>query len=179
MNILVISAHPSLDTSRVNSAFALELQNKATITFRDLYHEYPDWNIDVTREQQLLLAYDRIVFQFPFYWYSTPPLLKKWFDDVLTYGWAFGPGGDHLKDKEFIVATTVGGTEGSYRSGGNNLFTLSELLRPIQTTIFKCNGTFLPAFATYNVTNSDVSYFAEEAKKYAAHIQTSANDFNH
>ncbi|MDF7639407.1 NAD(P)H-dependent oxidoreductase [Lactobacillus sp. ESL0791] len=26
--------------------------------------------------------------QFPFYWYSCPPLLKKWEDDVLEHGWA-------------------------------------------------------------------------------------------
>ncbi len=80
----------------------------------------------------MLLQYDRVVFQFPFYWYSSPPLLKKWFDDVLTYGWAFGPGGDHLKGKEFIVATTTGGKESEYHSGGYNWFTISELLRPIQ-----------------------------------------------
>ena len=28
-----------------------------------------------------------------FWWYSSPPLLKLWFDEVLTFGWAYGPGG--------------------------------------------------------------------------------------
>ena len=31
-------------------------------------------------------ASDRIVLQTPMYWYSGTPLLKKWEDDVLTYG---------------------------------------------------------------------------------------------
>ncbi|WP_396125955.1 NAD(P)H-dependent oxidoreductase [Brevibacillus laterosporus] len=25
----------------------------------------------------------------PFYWYSSPPLLKKWLDDIFTHGWAY------------------------------------------------------------------------------------------
>ncbi|MFD0694586.1 NAD(P)H-dependent oxidoreductase [Paenibacillus sp. GCM10027628] len=175
MKIMVIVAHPNFSTSRANQAFVQELkeQEHADIAVRNLYQEYPNWHIDVEKEQQLLLAYDRIVFQFPFYWYSCPPLLKKWFDDVLTFGWAFGPGGDHLKGKEFMVVTTTGGTENGYRSGGDNGFTISELLRPIQNTITKCNGTYLPVFVTYNVTNSTEARLSSEAKRYAAFIQSS------
>lgn len=173
LKIMVIIAHPQLNHSRANQTWILELKKHANIDVRDLYQEYPDWKIDREREQQLLLQYDRVVFQFPFYWYSSPPLLKKWFDDVLTYGWAFGPGGDHLKDKEFIVATTTGGTESGYRSGGNNWFTISELLRPIQSTITKCNGNYLPAFVTYNASEATDIQLTQEAKKYTDHIQTS------
>lgn len=179
MKIMVIAAHPDLNNSRANHAWALQLQDQPGIYFRDLYQEYPDWNIDVEREQRLLLQYDRIVLQFPFYWYSCPPLLKKWFDDVLTFGWAFGPGGDYLQGKEFIVATTTGGTEKQYRSGGDNWFTISELLRPIQRTLTKCNGTFLPAFVTYDVTHGTDAYLAQEAKRYAEYIQTAMHALVH
>jgi len=47
-----------------------------------------------------LLEHDRIVLQFPMYWYSMPPLLKKWLDDVLTYNFAYGSKGDKLKGKD-------------------------------------------------------------------------------
>jgi len=171
MKTMVIIAHPHLNTSRANLAFKNELEQHADIDVRDLYQEYPNWEIDVEREQRLLLQYDRIVFQFPFYWYSCPPLLKKWFDDVLTFGWAFGPGGEHLKGKEFMVATTAAGTESAYRSGGENWFTISELLRPIQRTLTKCNGTFLPAFVTYNANAGTDAYIAQEARKYVEQIQ--------
>lgn len=171
MKIMVIIAHPDLTQSQANKAFAHELQEQADITVRDLYKEYPNWTIDVAKEQQLLLQYDRIVFQFPFYWYSCPPLLKKWFDDVLTYGWAFGPGGDHLKGKQFMLATTTGGKEHGYHAGGDNWFTIDELFRPIQTTLLRCNGTFLPTFVTYNTTYATADYLAQEAKRYAAFIQ--------
>lgn len=105
MKLMVIVAHPDLKTSRANRALMLEIHNHPNIDVRDLYRMYPNWNIDVEKEQQLLLSYDRVIFQFPFYCYSCPPLLKKWFDDVFTYGWAFGPEGNQLKGKEFMLAT--------------------------------------------------------------------------
>jgi glutathione-regulated potassium-efflux system ancillary protein KefG len=105
--------------------------------------------------------------------------LKKWFDDVLTYGWAFGPQGNHLKGKEFIIATTTGGPENAYRAGGENWFTISELIRPIQRTITKCNGTFLPAFVTYNVTRDSDTFLSHEAKRYAPYIRTPMKELVH
>ncbi|ULL13110.1 general stress protein [Paenibacillus sp. H1-7] len=171
MKIMVIIAHPNLAQSQVNKAFAHALEGQAEITVRDLYREYPNWEIDVAREQQLLLEYDRIVFQFPFYWYSCPPLLKKWFDDVMTYGWAFGKEGVHLKGKQFMLATTTGGAEHGYHAGGDNWYTIDELLRPIQVTLLRCNGTFLPTFVTYDTTYATADYIAEEATRYAESIQ--------
>ncbi|MFD1956767.1 NAD(P)H-dependent oxidoreductase [Paenibacillus thailandensis] len=169
MKTMVIVAHPNMKESVWNKALADGLKNEPGIYIRDLYEEYPLWRINAEREQQLLLEYDRIVFQFPFYWYSCPPLLKKWFDDVLTYGWAYGPGGDHLKGKEFLVATTTGGSENEYRAGGRNWFTVSEYIRPIQSTINRCNGTFLPAFVSYNPTAKTLT---TEAERYAEHIRS-------
>lgn len=169
MNIMVIVAHPDLNYSELNKAMAAELAQHSNIHVRDLYKEYPNWQIDVDREQRLLLEFDRIVFQFPLYWYSCPPLLKKWFDDVLTFGWAFGPGGDHLRGKEFVVATTTGGEEKEYRAGGRNWFTLSEYLRPIQGTLSRCNGAYLPAFVSYSPSPEELPH---EVKRYVQHIMT-------
>ncbi|HZG14902.1 MAG TPA: NAD(P)H-dependent oxidoreductase [Candidatus Bathyarchaeia archaeon] len=176
MKIMVIVAHPNLANSVLNKALMNEVSKRPDVLVRDLYQEYPDWQIDVEREQRLLLQYDRIVFQFPFYWYSCPPLLKKWFDDVMVHGWAFGPGGDHLKGKEFIVATTTGGGENEYRAGGHNWFTMSEYLRPIQATITRCNGSFLPAFVSYGPSQAELP---SEAKRYVEHIQSSVYSLAH
>lgn len=174
MNILVISAHPHLQDSRGNKALAHELGSYDHIRFHNLYEQYPDWNIDVEKEQQLLLANDRVVLQFPVFWYSTPPLLKKWFDDVFTFGWAYGPGGTQLQGKEFLAAVTTGGTEKQYRSGGQNAFTISELLRPIQATVTKVGGSYLPAFVLYHVQERTDDDLAEQAKAYAKHIRQDA-----
>lgn len=77
MNILVVAAHPNLENSRANRALLDAIQGIENVHVHDLYKEYPNWHIDVKREQELLLGYERIVFQFPFYWYSCPPLLKN------------------------------------------------------------------------------------------------------
>ncbi|GLX65706.1 NAD(P)H-dependent oxidoreductase [Paenibacillus glycanilyticus] len=179
MRILVIAAHPRPEQSRANQALSLEITKQPDMDYRNLYEEYSDWNIDADKERELLLRYDRIVFQFPLYWYSCPPLMKKWFDDVLTFGWAFGPSGDRLLGKEFMLATTAGGTENSYRSGGSNRFTVSELLRPIEQTIFTCKGTFLPGFISYNANAGSGEYLADEAKRFAKHIRLPAEELVH
>ena len=57
----------------------------------------------------MLEAADRVVLQFPMYWYSTPALLKQWQDDVLLYGWAYGSTGTALHGKELLLAVSVGG----------------------------------------------------------------------
>ncbi|WP_435171933.1 NAD(P)H-dependent oxidoreductase [Paenibacillus glycanilyticus] len=173
MNILVIVAHPELTASRANKALLQGLNKiQEDIHIHKLYELYPDWNIDMEKEQELLLRYDRIILQFPFYWYSCPPLLKQWFDDVMIPGWAYGPGGNRLVGKEFLVATTTGGTDKSYRSGGDNQFTVSELLRPIERTITKCGGTYLPAFVCYDANASTEERLRQEAQRYAEYIRT-------
>jgi len=96
MKTLVNLFHPHLDKSTVHRSWAQRLAQEADITLRDLYALYPDGKIDVAAEQAALLAHDRLVFEHPFYWYSTPPLMKQWLDDVLTYGWAYGAGGNAL-----------------------------------------------------------------------------------
>jgi glutathione-regulated potassium-efflux system ancillary protein KefG len=73
MKTLVIVAHPNLDQSRINKRWVAKLREyPEQVTVHDLYATYPDGNIDVAKEQALVMEHDRIVFQFPFYWYSNP-----------------------------------------------------------------------------------------------------------
>ena len=43
---------------------------------RDEYAEYPNFSVNADTEHELLEAADRVILQFPFYWYSSPALLK-------------------------------------------------------------------------------------------------------
>ena len=70
--ILVNLFHPEIENSRGNKALSENVKELDNVTYRNLYKEYPNFKIDVEREQQLLLDYDLIVFQHPFYWYSRP-----------------------------------------------------------------------------------------------------------
>jgi len=174
MKILVIVAHPSLEESRANRALIQELGQHDSIDIHNLYGEYPDWTFDIEREQQLLTKYDRIVLQFPLFWYSTPPLLKKWLDEVLAYGWAFGSGGDHLKGKEFILAITAGASERGYRLGGKHQYTISEFMKPLQVSINYTDAVYLPAFVVYNTLEATDEELNLEAHKYVEHIRAAA-----
>lgn len=171
MKLMVIAAHPALHQSRANRALLSELSKHPEIHCRSLYEEYPDWQIDVEKEQLLLLQADHIVLQFPFYWYSCPPLMKKWFDDVFTYGWAFGTGGDNLIGKSFLAAMTIGGKKEEYQTDGENRFTVDELLRPIEQTVVRCNGIWLPPFTVYGAGGASDEQLLQEASRYPSYIQ--------
>ncbi|WP_231622585.1 NAD(P)H-dependent oxidoreductase [Helicobacter heilmannii] len=82
MATLVVLAHPDLQASRVNKALKESIEHKGVVS--QLYQKYPDFKIDVAAEQQLLTQAERVVFQFPIFWYSYPPLFKKYLDDVLA-----------------------------------------------------------------------------------------------
>ena len=91
MKTLVILAHPNMENSRINKRWKEELEKYPDkITVHELYKEYPDWNINIEKEQELLEKHNNIIFEFPLYWYSSPPILKKWLDEVLSYNWAYG-----------------------------------------------------------------------------------------
>ena len=169
MRTLVILAHPNISESRFNSRMAAEAEKSANVTVHDIYKQYPDWEIDVKQEQELLLSHERIVFQFPLYWYSSPPLLKKWQDDVLEYGWAYGEGGTRLHGKQLLVATSIGGHIEVYRAGGRNHFTMSEILRPFQATANICGMSYLPCFVVNGVLNDQE--LAKRAVEYLNCIQ--------
>src|SRR5688572_10508134 len=89
--VLVLYCHPMPHRSRVNRALLDAIRGVAGVTVHDLYETYPDFALDIAWEQLLLARHRVVVFQHPFYWYSTPALLKEWQDQVLTFGWAYGP----------------------------------------------------------------------------------------
>jgi len=153
--ILVVYAHRDPAASHVNRALFDAAGTVPNVTRHDLMSRYPDFRIDVEHEQQLLLAHDAIVLQFPFYWYSTPAILKEWQDAVLAYGFAYGTGGDKLRGKKLLVATTSGGPADAYQAGGYNQFTYSELLRPLQATANLAGMQYQPIFTAGGVRTLD------------------------
>lgn len=135
--VVVISGHPQLEQSNANKIILEQLAAALpAVDIRRLDTLYPDYRIDVEREQQALLAADIVVLQFPFYWYSIPALLKKWLDDVFAYNFAYGSRGDKLKGKHFILSFTIGGPAESYTPVGYNHFEIAQLLRPLQQTAY-------------------------------------------
>jgi len=147
---LIILAHPNINESTINKALIESIKNEPDITVHDLYATYKTVEaIDVAKEQALLLQHERIIFQFPLYWYSAPAILKEWQDKVLSYGFAFGPDGNKLAGKESKIVVSAGSPEYAYQAGFYNNFTLSEYLRPLQSTIAFIGMEFRGIFASY------------------------------
>ncbi len=147
--ILVLFAHPSPSRSEVNRPLARATRRMDSVTFVDLYAEYPTLDIDIDAEQARLRAHDIIVFMFPFYWYSTPAILKEWQDLVLEYGFAYGTNGTALHGKTFFAAVSTGGHEAAYSPEGYNTFHFRDLLRPLEQTANLCGMTFLAPFVLH------------------------------
>jgi glutathione-regulated potassium-efflux system ancillary protein KefG len=177
--VLVLFAHPALERSRVNRPLAEAVQDLDDVTFNDLYESYPDFDIDVEREQRLLVTHDVIIFQHPFYWYSTPAIIKEWQDLVLEHGWAYGSGADALRNKVLMNAITTGGTEATYCHEGSNRCTMRELLLPIAQTAALCGMTFLPPFVvhgTHELTSSQISEHAVAYRRTVAALRDGTID---
>ena len=170
MKILHLVFHPDLKTSRVNRTWRAQLIDSGKVhTSRDMYSIYPDFNIDVEEEQKLLLEHDRIVFQFPLYWYATPPLLKKWLDDVLTYGFAYGSAGDKLKGKDMQLIISAGGQQ-KYYSGFDMFATIYELMRPFQLTAKLTQMNYSMPVWMYRADVAPESTIMEYGSKWVAMI---------
>lgn len=167
MKTTVFFFHPNRSASRTNAVLA-QAATDAGVEVRDLYALYPDGKVDVAVEQAALEAADRIVLQFPMYWYSTPSLLKQWQDDVLTYGWAYGSTGTALHGKELLVAASSGSPSEKYQVDGDYHYTAFELLRPLQATSNLIGTTYVEPFVTAGAMTITDEELAAQASKYAA-----------
>lgn len=137
-NVLVLLAHSNYDNSLSNKIITDHLKTHSSITVRNLSDVSENFKFGIEAEQFALSVADIIVLQFPFHWYSVPSIMKKWFDDVLTFGFAYGSGGDKLKGKKVVLSFTTGGTADSYTEGGMNNFTQEQLVAPLIQTIQFC-----------------------------------------
>lgn len=172
MSTLVIITHPEMHQSIINRMWK-EALNEADIDVVDLYELYPDSKLDVSEEQQRLLKYDKVIFQFPFYWYSSPPLLKQYLDEVFLFNYAYGPKGTKLKDKSFGLAVTVGSPESDYTAKGFNKFTMDELLTPFEATFHYVGAKYIGYFVQFGTVNHAIeSELRGGTKRYIEFIQS-------
>lgn len=161
--VLILFAHPLFEKSRIHQALVRAIPNSPSITFRDLYELYPDFNVDIKEEKKVLLDHDIIIWQHPVYWYSVPPLLKQWIDMVLEFGWAYGPGGDALSGKKIFNVISAGGQQAVYSPGGRNRFTIRQFLAPLEQTATLCKMHYLAPFVvhgTHSLTKEQIALYA-------------------
>jgi putative NADPH-quinone reductase len=172
MKTLIVVAHPEIANSNVNKKWVEELgKHPDKFTIRQLYKVYPDEKIDVPREQELIEAHDKLILQFPMYWFNCPPLLKKWLDAVFTYGWAYGSKGDMLKDKKVALGISAGISEedfAAYNTPCINFF--DQLTSPFKATFTYTKSDYRSYFAFFDANEPTDEKLELKAKEYVNFI---------
>ncbi len=165
----VVYAHP-YPTRSISSRALLEvfLQRK-DVSVHALYDLYPDGDIDVQAEQAALSATQNIVWLAPLYWYSVPALMKQWFDQVLTRGWAYGREGKALVGRRCLWVTTTGGHVHDYSNQGMHQRPFEDFIAPIEQTARFCGMDWQPPFVVHGAHQQDAAQ--REATRHALAVR--------
>ncbi len=164
--ILILFAHPAYHKSRINKKLIEAVENIDGITITHLYEKYPDFFIDVKKEQQLLKAHEIIVWHHPFYWYSAPALIKEWMDLVLEHGYAYGKHGNALAGKLVFSVISSGGKKEVYSKDGRNHYTINQFLVPFRQSANLCQMQYLPPFVVHGSHTISQEQLQEYTQKY-------------
>lgn len=173
----MVVAHPYWDASFSNKniveAFKA-LHPEAVIS--NISELYPDGIIDVAAEQDKLLKADTIILQYPMMWYSCPSLMHRWMEEVLAFGFAYGPGGDKLKGKRVIPSFTSASSNDMYSIYSAQKMNIDQLMAPLATTIPFCSMIFPGYIYTggmmlpYNADEKVKDYLRNKAEDHARRL---------
>lgn len=180
-NLLILFAHPALQKSRVNRQLMNAVKDLEGITFHDLYEAYPDFHVDVKKEQAILSRNDIIVFQFPLYWFSVPALLKEWQELVLEYKWAYGKTDVALQGKKLMTAVSTGGRESLFCREGFNRHTIREYLAPVEQLARICGMEYLSPFVvhgTHELMGPEIDGHAEDYRRVITAVRDERIDWD-
>ncbi|WP_238784269.1 NAD(P)H-dependent oxidoreductase [Blattabacterium cuenoti] len=178
---MFLVAHPNIKKSILNKKIVKRIHDKnkgeEKIIIRNLYNIYPDFKVKVNEEIKILFNVEFIVFQFPFYWYSYPSLLKEWKDKVFTK--LYNDGKNFLSGKHLLVSITSGAEENSFHAGSRNNFTIDEFLRPIQQTAFVLNMIYhgYVHISMNSLNNNDIKNHSYVLEKHADKIIFKINQY--
>jgi NAD(P)H dehydrogenase (quinone) len=122
---------------------------------------------DIKEEMEKVKWADLIIFQFPIYFTSMPPIMKGWIDRVLAPGFGFNPITNNAYDtglykgKSAMLVTTTG----SPKEGGHG--DLNKHLESITHCVFEFMGMkVLPSHIIYEASSMSRERGAEELEKY-------------
>jgi putative NADPH-quinone reductase len=169
---LVVLAHPNLAASHVNAPLAAAVRDLPGVELHDLFALYPDFVINVPREQAALAAADEIVLQYPTHWYSVPGLMKQWLDEVLTRGWAYGSGTPGaLAGKTLRVVTSTGGAADAYAPDRLHGWPYDEILIPLKATARRLGMQWTEPLVVHGARDVTDAKLATIADRYVALLQ--------
>ena len=166
----MLAAHPHWRDSRVNRRLLAAARAVPGVDVNDLYGTYPDYAIDVEAEQRRLERAQLVVLLHPIQWYSMPALQKLWVDEVLAYGWAYGPDGIALQGKDLWLVATTGSPERSYHPQGYHRYFFDAFLPPYEQTAALCGMRFLPPLIFHGARSAPEAEVAAHVEVFAQRL---------
>ncbi len=131
---------------------------------------------DIKTELDKLVEADLVIFSFPIFWFSTPAIMKGWFDRVLVSGRCYGGmrfydrGG--LAGKKALVALTLGGQSHMFMPQGVH-GPLEEMLKHLlRGTLGYVGFDVLKPFVGWHVPYVSSEARAELLDEYRARLRT-------
>ncbi len=169
--IEIVYAHPYPSRSRACAALLEATLGMPAVEVRSLYELYPDFDIDVAAEQAALERARLIVLLHPLFWYSTPSLLKLWFEEVLARGWAYGEGRRALAGKDALWVPTTGAPESEYRAQGRHEHPLEAFEPVISQTMRYCGTNWLKPFVLHGAHIIPDAQLRNAARRFRARLE--------
>lgn len=133
---LVLFAHPYFEHSKANLRLIQAYEGLSSVTFRDLYQEYPDFQIQPFRERKRLIMYDSFIFHMPLLWFGMPPLLKLWMDETFDIKWISERRSESpLVGKKASIVVTAGGSKSAFSEEGLFQINAKKYLSPLTESL--------------------------------------------
>lgn len=133
---------------------------------------------EIQDQQRQVKEADLIIFQFPFWWYSVPAILKGWVERVLGNGFAYDD--EHmfenglLKGKRAMLSLTTGASIDELIADSQYTGTIEQMLKPFIGGVLKFCGidsvtTFI-APAVSRMNNKDVEKMFNHLRLKIDHV---------
>ena len=146
--VLLVLSHPNFNNSFANKIIIDKLKTLIPdIVVDHIDALYPEGKFDVKAEQEKLLKADAVVFLFPMFWFKSPYLLSKWFEDVFAHGFAYGTNTYKLEGKKFIVSMTMGGEKEEFQGK----LEIDRLVGPFEGTALFTKMKFGGCVSTFGI----------------------------
>lgn len=165
MKTIIVVGHPNLTASIINKAWieAIKPYESEDIVIHCLQDTIgSDGTFDIESEQKLLEGFDRIVLQFPLYWYMPPAIMKLWMDTVWAEGWAWGDSPHALEGKLIEVATSCGAPEAAF----------NETSLPTYLSYIKGSAAFVKA-----KSGDCFAFYGAEADNWESRLEVNCEEY--
>lgn len=168
MKTQILVSHPEIKGSGTQKFLETTGKFFSNVFYESIDLTYPTDKIDIEQEQLRLRSADRIVLQFPMYWYQSPDSLNRYMQTVFTRKYIESERA--LSGKELGIVVTLGDALSQFRLGGSEQFTISELMAPYAAFANKAGMKFLPVFPIEQFSYMDERQKLQLVGDYAAYL---------